>query len=85
MVRYTRATTAEAVQKIHHLRTNPPAYEGNQRVNLRWVDELGFEWASNFTCFNLALDFIGAPTTVRINGNVEKTTIDVVAMNAEWY
>ena len=71
MVRYTRATTEEAVQKVNQLRTNPPAYEGNQRVNLRWVDELGFEWASNFTCFNLALDFI--------------PSVQIVAINAEWY
>lgn len=71
MDNYTRATTAQAVQKVNHLRTNPPTYEENQRVNLRWVDELGFEWASNFTCFDLALDFM--------------SKVEIVAINAEWY
>ena len=71
MVTYTRANNETANDIIHRLASNPPAYEGNQRVNLRWVDELGFEWASNFTCFHMALDFI--------------PSVQIVAINAEWY
>lgn len=74
MVRYMRATTEEAVQKVNQLRMNPPAFADSreQRVNLRWVDELGFEWASNFTDFQSALHFMSQ-------------SVQIVAINAEWY
>ena len=73
MVRYERTTSAEAVQKVNHMITNPPSWAEyrEQRVNLRWVDELGLEWASNFTDFQSALEFI--------------KRVELVAINAEWY
>tara|TARA_R100000152_G_C6775803_1_gene204465 strand:- start:519 stop:749 length:231 start_codon:yes stop_codon:yes gene_type:complete len=76
MVRYTRANNEEAVQKIHQLRTNPPAYEVNQRVHLLWADTLGNTWTSNFVSFALALEFI--------EGFIDKSG-EIVAINAGWW